>query len=96
MPTSKFIEDVFLRGRRIDPATDGRPDPRPTVRENVGILGDLSLDFDFTRPPSPPLILPGPPLSAVAPELVEHEAHPQLSDGVRSRSALPGPPLLRR
>src|SRR5205807_726313 len=29
----KFIEDDFLGGRRLDPATDGRPDPRPDVRE---------------------------------------------------------------
>ena len=31
----KFIEDDFLGGQRIDPSTDGRPDPRPDVRENV-------------------------------------------------------------
>jgi phospholipase C len=54
----KFIEDVFLGGRRIDPATDGRPDPRPTVRENVKILGDLSKSFDFSQKPRKPLILP--------------------------------------
>ncbi|MGI8689127.1 MAG: alkaline phosphatase family protein, partial [Thermomicrobiales bacterium] len=54
----KFIEDDFLGGQRIDPANDGRPDPRPTVRENVPQLGDLSQDFDFTQPPRPPLILP--------------------------------------
>lgn len=54
----KFIEDDFLGGQRIDPKTDGRPDRRPGVRENVSILGDLSLDFDFTQPPRPPLILP--------------------------------------
>jgi phospholipase C len=54
----KFIEDRFLGGQRLDPATDGRPDPRPTVRENVAILGDLRNDFDFTQPPRPPLILP--------------------------------------
>jgi phospholipase C len=54
----KFIEDDFLGGQRLDPARDGRPDPRPTVRENVGILGDLRRDFDFTRPPRPPLPLP--------------------------------------
>jgi phospholipase C len=53
----KFIEDVFLFGARIDPKTDGRPDPRPTVRENVAILGDLANDFDFTKPPRPPLLL---------------------------------------
>ena len=43
----KFIEDDFLGGERIDPKTDGRPDRRPTVRENVPILGDLRRDFDF-------------------------------------------------
>ena len=31
----KFIEDDFLGGQRLDPQTDGRPDPRPTVRENA-------------------------------------------------------------
>jgi phospholipase C len=54
----KFIEDDFLGGQRLDPATDGRPDPRPTVRENVPILGDLVNDFDFTQSPRPPMILP--------------------------------------
>ncbi len=55
---AKFIEDVFLGGQRLDPATDGRPDPRPTVREAVRILGDLRHDFDFNQPPRPPLLLP--------------------------------------
>ncbi len=54
----KFIEDDFLASVRLDPATDGRPDPRPDVRETATILGDLTADFDFTRPPRPPLILP--------------------------------------
>ena len=54
----KFIEDVFLGGQRLDPATDGRPDPRPTVRESVAILGDLRHDFDFNQAPRPPLVLP--------------------------------------
>jgi phospholipase C len=54
----KFIEDDFLGGERLDPKTDGRPDPRPTVRENVPQLGDLREDFDFTQDPRPPLILP--------------------------------------
>lgn len=55
---NKFIEDLFLGGQRLDPATDGRPDSRPTVRENVAILGDLLDDFDFSREPLPPLVLP--------------------------------------
>ena len=54
----KFIEDDFLDGRRIDPLTDGRPDPRPTVRENVTILGNLVKDFDFGQSPRPPVLLP--------------------------------------
>jgi phospholipase C len=53
----KFIEDDFLSGKRLDPQTDGRPDPRPTVRENVSQLGDLVNDFDFTQPARQPLIL---------------------------------------
>jgi len=53
----KFIEDRFLDGERLDPKTDGRPDPRPTVREEVKILGDLKRDFDFKQDPRPPLIL---------------------------------------
>jgi len=46
---AKFVEDDFLHGQRLDPATDGRPDPGPTVRENVKILGDLRRDFDLAR-----------------------------------------------
>jgi phospholipase C len=61
----KFIEDDFLSGQRLDPASDGRPDPRPSVRENASQLGDLTLDFDFNQPLRSPLILsdhpkPGP------------------------------------
>jgi phospholipase C len=55
----KFIEDDFLGGARIDPQTDGRPDRRPTVRENVSILGDLRKDFNFNQPPRAPEILAG-------------------------------------
>jgi len=54
----KFIEDRFLGGARIDPATDGRPDSRPNVRENAPGLGDVALDFDFTQAPRRPLVLP--------------------------------------
>ena len=55
----KFIEDDFLGGARIDPRTDGRPDQRPTVRENVSILGDLRRDFNFAQKPRAPENLPG-------------------------------------
>jgi phospholipase C len=55
---NKFIEDDFLGGARLDPATDGRPDPRPDVREDAEILGNLVSDFDFSQPPRPPVLLP--------------------------------------
>jgi len=54
----KFIEDDFLGGQRLDPKTDGRPDGRPDVRENAPQLGNLALDFNFSQPPRPPIILP--------------------------------------
>jgi phospholipase C len=54
----KFIEDDFLSGQRLNPLTDGRFDPRPTVRENVPLLGNLVSDFNFSQPPNPPLLLP--------------------------------------
>ena len=54
----KFIEDIFLDSQRLDPKTDGRPDPRPTVREDVPLLGDLLNDLDFSQQPLSPLILP--------------------------------------
>jgi phospholipase C len=60
----KFIEDDFLHGQRINPRTDGRPDPRPDVRENAPILGNLAKDFNFHQKARPPLILPlHPPFS---------------------------------
>jgi phospholipase C len=52
----KLIEDLFLDGQRLDPKTDGRPDPRPTVREDVKRLGTLLREFDFHQKPLPPLI----------------------------------------
>jgi phospholipase C len=64
----KFIEDDFMNGQAIDPSTDGRPDPRPDVREQSPILGDLTQDFDFTQSPRPPVILnPCPPTTLVNP-----------------------------
>jgi phospholipase C len=53
----KLIEDRFLGGSRLDPDRDGWPDARPTVRESLAILGDLSKDFDFTQEPIEPVIL---------------------------------------
>ena len=54
----KLIEDLFLDRQRIDPQRDGRPDPRPDVRENASQLGDLLEDFDFSQPPRRPVVLP--------------------------------------
>jgi phospholipase C len=54
----KLIEDLFLGGQRLNPANDGRPDPRPVVREEVPILGNLLSEFDFSQKPVPPLVLP--------------------------------------
>ena len=53
----KFIEDDFLGGTRLDPKTDGRPDPRPDVREEATILGNMDQDFDFSQKPQPPVLL---------------------------------------
>jgi len=53
----RFIEDIFLDGARLDPASDGRPDNRPTVRETAPALGDLLGEFDFTQTPNPALVL---------------------------------------
>jgi phospholipase C len=64
---NKFIEDDFLGSQRLDPATDGRPDPRPSVREVSPVLGDLSADFDFTQAPRPPMILPVCPTTDLTP-----------------------------
>lgn len=61
----KFIEDDFLGGQRLDPKTDGRPDPRPTVRENVSILGDLRADFNFSQSPRQPVVLSVDPKTAL-------------------------------
>jgi phospholipase C len=54
----KFIEDDFLGGQRLDPKTDGRPDPRPAVPDAASEIGDLAQDFDFDQAPRQPLILP--------------------------------------
>jgi len=53
----KFIEDDFLDGARLNPSTDGRPDPRPDVRENAPILGNIETEFNFSQAPRPPVLL---------------------------------------
>ena len=54
---AKFIENDFLDGQTLNPRTDGRPDPRPDVRERAPILGDLADDFNFEQKPREPLLL---------------------------------------
>jgi phospholipase C len=54
----RFIEDDFLGGQRLDPRTDGRPDPRIDVRDADPHVGNLAADFDFRQSPLPPLVLP--------------------------------------
>jgi phospholipase C len=54
---NKFIEDDFLGGQRLNPRTDGRPDPRPDVRDSNHLLGNLVRDFNFKQRPRSPAIL---------------------------------------
>jgi phospholipase C len=54
---NKLIEDDFLNGQRLNPRTDGRPDPRPDVRESNPLLGNLARDFNFKQRPRRPVIL---------------------------------------
>jgi phospholipase C len=79
----KFIEDDFMDGDRLDPKTDGRPDSRPTVRENVSVLGDLAQDFDFTQKPLKPFILvpdaPPGPASMLDPVTMPEIRHGQVN-----------------
>ena len=63
----KFIEDDFMGGARLNPATDGRPDPRPDVRENASVLGNIYYDFDFTQTPRPPMTLKPCPATTLIP-----------------------------
>ena len=76
----KFIEDDFLGGARLNPKTDGRPDPRPDVRENAPILGNLDRRLQL-QPATPP--------AAAAADQPAHRFphHPGLLQG---QAALPG------
>jgi phospholipase C len=79
----KFVEDDFLNGQRLDPNTDGRPDPRPDVRENASGLGDLTRDFDFARAPRRPVVLPVNPRTDLRPP-----TRKQLGDLFRGKQRL--------
>jgi hypothetical protein len=63
----KFIEDDFMGGARLNPATDGRPDPRPDVRESSAKLGNLIYDFNFSQTPRPRMILRPCPATTLMP-----------------------------
>ncbi len=86
---NKFIEDDFLGGQRLNAATDGRPDPRPNVRENNPALGNLTADFNFNQPPRSPVLLPtypAPGPASTPPPLAERLSGPA-SDGTPPLSA---------
>jgi phospholipase C len=63
----KFIEDDFMNGARLNPRTDGRPDPRPDVREASAKLGNLINDFNFTQLPRRTMILTPCPSTTLVP-----------------------------
>jgi phospholipase C len=65
---NKFIEDDFLSGQRLDPATDQRKDPRPDVRESNHKLGNLVSDFNFSQQPRKPVLLPVCPSTDLRPQ----------------------------
>jgi phospholipase C len=67
---NKFIEDDFLGGQRLNPATDGRPDRRPDVRESLPQVGNLLRDFNFKQRPRAPVILPVCPQTDLQPQPV--------------------------
>ena len=68
----RFIEDRWLGGQSLDPRNDGRPDPRPGVRERNPRLGNLLSEFDFKQQPAAPLLLPERPKT----DLVEPPGYP--------------------
>ena len=75
----KFIEDRWMGGERLDGNTDGWRDPRPTIREDVGILGDLTSEFDFDQTPRPAPILDPP--APRGPALWPYEVGEQIGFG---------------
>jgi phospholipase C len=62
----KFIEDDFMSAARLNPANDGRPDPRPDVRDQIA--RPINADFNFNQKPLAPVILsPCPPSTTLTP-----------------------------
>jgi phospholipase C len=62
-----LVEDLFMKGARLNPTQLGEPDSRPTIRDaltsvtypdgSTAPIGHLIDEFDFTQAPLPPLIL---------------------------------------
>jgi hypothetical protein len=62
-----LVEDLFIDGARLDPASLGNPDNRPDIRDalvqvhyldgRVEPMGKLLDEFDFGQQPLPPLLL---------------------------------------
>ncbi|HEX4838627.1 MAG TPA: alkaline phosphatase family protein [Solirubrobacteraceae bacterium] len=97
----KFIEDDFLSSQRLDPTTDGRPDPRPDVRENAPGLGDLVGDFNFNQLPRSPLVLPthptpGPASTPPGGSATPHAAPPKASGPLKLIASVASRQNLRR
>jgi phospholipase C len=78
---NKFIEDDFLGGQRLDPNTDGRPDPRPDVRDSNPLLGHLARDFNFNQTPRKPLLLPTCPKTDLKP-MPQISGPASIADGI--------------
>ena len=80
----KFIEDDFLESQRLNPSTDGRPDPRPDVREEAPALGNLASDFDFEQSPRAPVLLSPEPAPGPASQAPGAQQPPALETAVPS------------
>jgi phospholipase C len=62
-----FMEDVFMRGTRLNPVAMGQPDARPDIRDALTAItfvdgttepvGNIMDEFNFTQKPLPPLVL---------------------------------------
>jgi len=83
---NRFIEDRWLGGQALNPKTDGRPDPRPDVRETKPGLGNLLQEFDFSQSPLPPLPLPVRPTT----DLVEPPGYPAADQPCTGKCAAAG------
>jgi len=96
---AKFIEDDFLHGERLNPATDGRRDNRPDTREEQPGIGSLVSDFNFNQAPRPPMLLSPEPEEGEAseapgeaqPPAVEMDAPSAVGHGTATLAAMVNP-----